>query len=401
MNGRDGLLILPALTASPGSNGSFVLTRKFLDGVLEYVKRWPWRVTVCMDQSQQPDSNLDHIEVHSHDLPFTLQWFDEEGIDGILDLIRSSRLVLATLVDQYVDLAATCAQMNVPLVYISEYTVQTRRQIIRTETSNPILRWRRERWTVQLERRYQKALRLAAGVQCNGTPTFGAYRTINRNPLLYFDTRVRADQLVSDDVLRARTGELLAGKPLRLAFSGRLIAMKGADHLPVVAAQLAQLGVPFSMDICGGGALERQMQQAIHHLGVDREVRMRGVLDFQTELMPFVARNVDLFVCCHRQGDPSCTYLETMSCGTPIVGYDNEAFEGLVEKSLVGWPSPLDQPPALARRIAQLSGQRSALAKAAFNARDFAAQHTLETTMQARIDHMLACAARQNEEVPA
>jgi len=147
--------------------------------------------------------------------------------------------------------------------------------------------------------------------------------------------------------------------------------------------------VPFTMDICGGGALETPMRAAIERLGLSVVVRMRGVLDFKTKLMPFVARNVDLFVCCHRQGDPSCTYLETMSCGTPIVGYDNEAFRGLVDASRVGWLSPLDQPGSLAARIAELHRDRAALSKAALDSLAFASQHTFEKTMRSRIEHIL------------
>lgn len=358
---------------------------------MEYVKRWPGPVIVLIDRSSSPDNNLDHVEVHPDDLPFDLRWHqpDHTGFDHAID---QARLVLASLVDKNINLSKACSRLEIPLVYISEYNLQTRRQIIRAETSNPILRWRRELWTTKLERRYENAVRLASGIQCSGTPTYDAYRSMNPRSLLYFDTRVRADQLASSTTLAARTAELFAGAPLRLAFSGRLILMKGADHLPLIAAELHKLNVPFTMDICGGGALERQLRQAISRANVNDCVHLRGVMDFQTELMPFIARHVDLFVCPHRQGDPSCTYLETMSCAVPIVGYDNDAFAGLVKASGVGWLSPLDKPVLMARRIADLNRRRAELAQAAEESLNFAAHHTFEKTMQARIDHMLSCA---------
>jgi glycosyltransferase involved in cell wall biosynthesis len=173
--------------------------------------------------------------------------------------------------------------------------------------------------------------------------------------------------------------------------------MKGADQLPLVAAELKQLNVPFTMDICGGGELEAPLRESIRRLDLQDRVQLRGVLDFRTELMPLMTRHIDLFVCCHPQGDPSCTYLETMSCGTPIIGYDNDAFTGIVRTSGVGWLTPLGRPRDMARQIANLHADRAALAAAALKAREFAGQHTFEKTMQARIDHMLCC-CRDREE---
>lgn len=39
---------------------------------------------------------------------------------------------------------------------------------------------------------------------------------------------------------------------------------------------------------------------------------------------------------CHRQGDPSCTYLETYACGMPIVGYNNQAHQGILASNNAG-----------------------------------------------------------------
>ena len=80
-----------------------------------------------------------------------------------------------------------------------------------------------------------------------------------------------------------------------------------------------------------------------------------------------------------------------MSCGTPIAGYDNEAFRGMVERSGAGWLSPLDDPEQLAGKIAEIRRDRVALAKAAQKSLEFAAQHTFEKTMQMRVEHMLSC----------
>lgn len=212
-----------------------------------------------------------------------------------------------------------------------------------------------------------------------------------KNPLLYFDSRITEDMIATEDTVAARVDQMQQGGPLRLAFSGRLIAMKGADHLPKVAAHLVDLGVDFTMDICGAGLLEESMKHEIVRCNLGSHVRMMGLLDFQNELLPHIAQNVDLFVCCHPQGDPSCTYLETMACGTPIVGYDNEAFDGIVRITGLGWKTPMGDARALAEKIAALNQHRDQLAEAAMACQHFALENTFPRTMDVRVNHLMQC----------
>jgi len=384
------LYVVPALKAGRASDGRVVITRKFVEGAAEYAKRWPGPVVVCMEPRSGDDSNLDNAEYDLRALPFGFQWLARDAA-GIRRQLHPASVVLATLVHQHTHLAEICTSMGTPLVYISEYSLRTRLQIIRANVANPLVRLRREWWSRRLEARLERAVRAAAGVQCNGTPTYEAYRGLNPRALLYFDSRVRWERLVDREVLERRLAALRGGGPLRLAFSGRLVRMKGVDHLVEVAAALRHLGVDYRLDVCGGGPLEAPLREAIAAAGMADRVRLRGVLDFHGELLPLVGSEIDLFVCTHRQGDPSCTYLETMACGTPIVGYDNEALAGVVEHSGCGWTSPLDAPGALAQRIAALDCDREALVRAAVQARAFAARHTLERTMDRRVEHLRRC----------
>jgi glycosyltransferase involved in cell wall biosynthesis len=164
--------------------------------------------------------------------------------------------------------------------------------------------------------------------------------------------------------------------------------MKGVNDLPLVAAHLKRMGVDFEMAICGDGEYLPQLKEDIARLGIADRVVLKGILDFKTGLVPFVTNEADLFVCCHRQGDPSCTYLETMACGVPIVGYGNEAFAGIARVAGTGWVTPVGQPIALAERIAALAQDHAALETAAHEALGFARGHTFEPTFRRRIDHL-------------
>jgi glycosyltransferase involved in cell wall biosynthesis len=389
---KERLVIVSPVATSEASRGGFVLTQKFIDGVTEMQKHWGGAVRVLVPRAAKVGNDLDHREVRPGEVDFELAWFEAGAVP--IEQLGDATVVLATLIHEQTALAHACttAAPRIPIVFMTEYALRTRMQILSAETTNPLLRWRRQWWTKRLEKRYVEAVRLASGLQCNGTPTFDAYRAISPRPLLFFDSRIRQDMVVPLDVLEARTRQLMQGAALRLAFSGRLIRMKGAHHLPRVASELKQLGVSFTLDICGGGALEGELRQAIEARGLKDCVRMRGVLDFERELVPFVSSSVDLFVCCHPQGDPSCTYLETMACGTPIVGYANEAFAGIAEVSGVGWSTAMNEPAAMAHRIAALAQDRAALVDAATKSRSFALQHTFEQTMEQRAAHLHDCA---------
>ena len=227
-------------------------------------------------------------------------------------------------------------------------------------------------------------LREAAGLQCNGVPAFRIYGGDVRDPLLYFDNRVREADVITDAGLAEKHAALKKGRPLKLVFGGRLIAMKGAGHMPGIARELVRLGVDFSLDIYGAGPLEARIRRDIDAWGLAGKVTLKGVVDFNTGWVPLLKSGPDLFICPHPQGDPSSTYTEVMSCGVPIVGYDNEAFLGVAELSGSGWHVPMGNQRALAERIAQLNGNRDEIAAAARKGTNFAKEHCFERTFKRR-----------------
>jgi colanic acid/amylovoran biosynthesis glycosyltransferase len=382
------LVVLPSIGAVPHANGQITITRKFLDGVATFAKFWDGPVEVILPPIETATDNLDSVRVNPRDFGVSAKVVPFEDNFWMMRELSGAGIALASVYYKLNNAAVWCAKMKVPCVYVSEYTLQTRLQILDTEVANPFVRARRRLWEYGQERKIKAGLRLAAGVQCNGTPTYDAYQAICPSSLLFFDGRTEREMLISDEELNQRLEYLRTGRPLRLVFSGRLIRMKGADHLPLVAAELKRRQIPFEMTICGDGVLADSMRQQIASLGLSSCVRMPGVLDFATELVPFVKREDDVFVCCHRQGDPSCTYIETMSCGVPVVGYENEALAGMLRRVPAGIGVPMDDVSALADAIAWLHNDRVTLAAMSRRALEFAAENTFEATFRRRIEHL-------------
>jgi glycosyltransferase involved in cell wall biosynthesis len=340
-----------------------------------------------MEKRQVQDDNIGQLIIDRSELPFKLEIVDFSTIQDARSF-DTNAVVLAGVSYQQNHIGQVCQTANLPCIYLAEYSLKTRKQIVATSTKNPLLRLRRNLWQHSQERKQRRSIATASGIQCNGTPTYEAYRSISPNPLLFFDTRMTEGMTATEAEIANRYSNREADRPLRLLFSGRLIKMKGADHLLKVAQRLKRSGVRFELYICGEGQLKPEIERQIQAEGLQDCVRMMGVLDFKTELVPFAKETIDLFVCCHRQGDPSCTYLETMACGVPIVGYANEAFEGIVAHSGAGWVVPMDRPDSLANKIAELSDSLPELQEMSVKALHFAKQNTFEKTFNRRINHI-------------
>ena len=392
------LFIFPCLRAVKTDRGAIV-TRKLMDGAHRFAELWEGQLKLIMFPADQASDNLDNFEFVSNAAsdPIEILVVPYER-SRIAEVLRGPAIALVGADHLLASVSRICYENQITSVYGTEYTLRTRWQIVRSNTANPIIRTRRYIWEWNLERRHRRAISYSVGVQCNGTPTYEAYRKRCRLPFLFFDNRIDESMLISHEALEKRLAQLADGNPLRLAFSGRLIRMKGADHLPKLSYALRKRGVDCYLSIFGDGTLAEPMRREVDRLGLGDHVGFHGSLDFATELVPTISTDVDLFVCPHRQGDPSCTYVETFACGVPMVGYDNEAFDGILKIAKVGREVPMDDINALADVIADLDHDRKSIASMAQHARRFAADHTFGRGIKRRIEHFRECLDRTNSQ---
>ena len=386
----------PCLTLIPSapvwSDGdSLVFDRKFHDGLLQYVAAWPGRVRCLAWRSATPLPGFGTVRARAAELPCGIELLNEhETITGAH--LAPATVVLAAADDhRQLHVAALCRALGIGCAYVIEYIPETRHQINRLEAPNLVTRWRRGFFLRGRERARRAALDACDGLHANGTPAHDAYQG-HGNCLLYFDTRMGRRSLIAGDALEARLATLQQPRPLRLVYSGRLIAMKGADHLVDVAARLHARGVACEWTIYGAGELDSLMRAQVRRRGLANVVRMPGAVDFDAELIPAIQSRCDLYVMLHRQSDPSCTYLETLSCGIPIVGYDNRALGGLLRLADVGQRVPMDDIDGVVDALTRLDADRGAIARMSRAALAFARGHAFEDTFQRRVDHLVQLA---------
>jgi colanic acid/amylovoran biosynthesis glycosyltransferase len=383
------LLVLAPLPAVQNDQGAWMLPAKFVNGMKKYAERWPGPVVVGLQAGTEATGDLDNRYWSPSELPFEVCRVSFPELANSGGPLLQGSIILVTLNHQLYGLAERCQAQDAILVTNTELTLTTQLQIAKSVHGWGPRLLKAALWLGLNHRRAMREIRSAHGLQCNGTPTFEAFSRHSPSPLLYFDNRTTADLCASPADIEARFGNLSRRRRLRLLFSGRLHPIKGVHHLVPMAQLLRAQGVDFELWIAGDGPLRADIEAQVVSHGLQEQVRLLGTLDFQQELMPMLRREIDLFVCPHLQGDPSCTYLETLCGGVPIVGYANEAWLGMHRLSAAGRLCDLGQPRALASAVASLSNDFTSLRQLADRALDFSSQHVFDAEFETRIVHLL------------
>lgn len=388
------LLMLPPAPVIERPNGAVRLDVKFLEGMRLHASLWQDRFDCILRRGA--DAIPFGVDVNRGELSYDVATLDP------LETLAAGRLAGYDLVVASGDLHSELHLADPPrdaatkLVYVVEYTIATRLRVVLLDRGRSLPRKLRSlAWNLAQELRRRRAFRRADGLQVNGYPAYEAYRRLNPNTLLYLDGRMTPALLATETEMRARAARLLSGAPLRLFHSGRLEPMKGAQDLIPVARSLAQAGLDFTLDIYGAGSLREQIRAGVRDGLADR-VTLHDPVDFETELVPVARARGDVFLSCHRQADPSCTYLESMGCGLAVVGYDNAMWSALARASGAGWTAPMGDASALARRILALDADRPAVVAACAAGLAFASRHDFLSESRRRIDHLRATLSARN-----
>lgn len=378
------LMIAPAPVIEAGN--LVRLDVKFVEGMHRQQAHWPSRIT-CLLRRGAPSIPFGR-DYDRGELPFDLRILDQ---DETLDAhhLAGGDLIYAGGDDFRCLELIDHLKPGQKIVYVIEYTDETRRQIIDLDRDRGLLgRLKGRIWLMKQEKKRRRAFRAADALQSNGYPAHDLYSPMCRDNLLYLDGRMTPELFATETEMAAREAHLAGGGPLRMVYSGRLETMKGAQDLVPVARRLAEMGVDFTLDVFGSGSLEAEVSNGIKTLPDPSRVRMHGAVDFEKQLVPFTRQQADIFLGCHRQSDPSCTYIEAMGCGVAVVSYDNRMWQRLNGEAQAGWGTPLGDVSGMADQIARIARDRGLIVRAARNAWAFSQTHGFLPEFQMRMEHL-------------
>ncbi len=358
---------------------------KFVEGMREHCAHWPGPVRCILRRGA--GGIPFGADYRPEALGFELRLLDPGQPVGAAEMAGIAAVFAAADDAGALDLGPAARRAGAILVYSLEYTLETRLQIVRLDHDRSLPRklWS-ALWNLRQERRRRAALRAADGVQANGYPAYDAYRALNPRTMMYLDGRMTPALMATPEESAARAARLAAGAPLRLIHSGRLEPMKGAQDLLPVMAALHRAGVQATLDIYGTGSLRDGIAQGLGAFA--GRVGLHAPVDLENGLVAASRGGADIFLSCHRQSDPSCSYIEAMGCGLAVAGYDNRMWARLAAESGAGRVAPLGDVQALADRIARWDRDRAALTTACEAGVRFAARHDFPSEFRARMQHL-------------
>jgi colanic acid/amylovoran biosynthesis glycosyltransferase len=349
--------------------------RKFHVGMLRYAELIRSPIVTINPPLSAGQQIMDQVEISLAELPYGIQTTVDPG--RTVPAIKGARLVYGY--ENSMQAATIAREHGVPYIMILEYDLQTKMTETASRVANPLRRViRRARSAAHYFRKLLPEVRRAHSLHCNGYPIFEAMAPYNENRLLYLDSRMSADMLITDEELKARLDNQ-GGRPLSLLYSGRYEPMKGALDAVKVGLECIRRGLPIEMHCYGQGS----QMVAMSRLAAESPIKVHPAIPYP-ELVK-ISHSFDAFVCCHIQNDPSCTYLESMGAGLPIVGYDNRMWNGVLNASSAGYASPMHRPGRVADGVAALS-HPAQLRNLSERALAFAKSHTFERETQKRVD---------------
>ncbi|WP_229229817.1 glycosyltransferase [Sinomonas cyclohexanicum] len=347
------------------------LDDKTVAGLEEYARSWPGRILVVA--TVLPGPQLPREEHR--------EYFDVIATRNAAVTIRN--LKPAAVLALHRGDSSAILNTGVPVVLTSEYPMSVRlaQQLIRAQTSAD--RVRIMAGSARQELHFRTSARNAAGLQCNGFPSWKAYASLNRSPIFFHDHRIR-----TKDIPAALATEPWDGsRPLRIAFSGRLTAIKGPQFALQMARELDRKKAPVELYFTGDGDLRQELEKS-----APENTHFIGMLDFEREWKPFFRNHVDIAILPHPQGDPSCTYFEALGCGAPILGFANSTLTPLIERSDAGWTTRSNGQ-ALANKVFSLLENPEQIAAARSSGINYIAGQTFENVAHQRMRHVLECIA--------
>ena len=193
----------------------------------------------------------------------------------------------------------------------------------------------------------------------HGRETYDAYARFSPNPQIVHDIHLtKADHI--DDASLARKVEEADDGPLRIAYVGRAIPMKGAMDWMDVMEHLGRAKVPFRAVWLGEGSELDMMRQRVVAANMEDRVRLPGFCRDRGVVLDEL-RAAQIFLFCHKTPESPRNLIEALASGTPIVGYDGAFAREVTDGHGGGVLVPLGDVAALAEAVIKIAQDRTRL----------------------------------------
>ena len=390
---QDRTMLLSMFHANPATleAGIFSTDRKFLVGMQRYARDIPASLITVHPRLLPDERIMDPVSVPFDALPYRVAVVDTDAVwrPAVHEMTRLREVVAASdlVYHGFFNVGPLCSALGVPEVLVAEFDCQTSITSATVDARNPLVKLVRGVRAWRQHQGLMPAVRRALSVHCNGYPVHAELSPLNPHCVLFLDSRMDARDVIAEHRLVRR----LAERPgrLRLLYSGRYEHMKGASDVVSVGLACLARGMDIELHLYGQGRQAALMrEQAAASKG---RIQVHDAVPFP-ELIE-ISRGFDVFVCCHVQNDPSCTYLESFGAGLPVVGYGNRMWRGLHSDAGAGVVTPMGDVPAVVDALKAYADDETMLAQHSHAARNFALAHCFEKEFEKRVSDLARCLA--------
>ncbi len=193
----------------------------------------------------------------------------------------------------------------------------------------------------------------------HGNDTFRQFAPHSRQPFMMHNVHLSKDDHITPEALAAKLAGLQDG-PLRIAYVGRAIAMKGPFDWLAVLRSLADQGVAFQAEWFGEGEDLPKMKAQVAQMGLGGRVSLPGFCDDHAQIFETL-RRAHVLMFCHKTMESPRILIEALVSGCPIVGYGSAYSQDLIAGHGGGVLTAMDDTRALTDAVRHLALDRLAL----------------------------------------
>lgn len=163
-----------------------------------------------------------------------------------------------------------------------------------------------------------------------GQDCYAAYSPFCNNSHLVYDVHTKSSDIINDLELIEKVKRVSNDEIIRICYVGRIDSLKAPFDWVKAVERAKKLGVNLQATWMGEGALFERMKAMIAKRGLNSFIELTGFEEDRGRLLKRI-RQSHIMLFTHVTSEASSSLIESLVCGTPIIGYQSKYVEEIVK----------------------------------------------------------------------
>jgi len=182
-----------------------------------------------------------------------------------------------------------------------------------------------------MEKYHQSIIKNCALGLWHGQDCYSAYRSFCKNSYLIHNIHLKPKDGISEIEIAEKIKNTKNDSKLRICYAGRIVPMKAPLDWVKAIGRAKEQGVDLQATWLGDGILFNEMQEMIKKLGLNSCIELAGFESNRDNLLDKIKKSHIMLFTHITKESPRCL-IESLICGTPIIGYESEYAKDLVKE---------------------------------------------------------------------